>query len=799
MALFGGGMTYFSIDAPIAHIRFPGGGDVLGISMSKSGHGLLIVSMKKVAYFKMNGVYHTLVTVFDVEPYLDGSNALNGVEWITPSTFVCKTAMGFLYLFSVYDVKIKLETQFNSSTDTKFLTVTSFQKVVLAGDDAGKLYVISPETGASFVHQVSEFPIKEIVPQKSSGLILSADGTVSKFDLDNRILTNAKVDLNIQTIDTNASRIAGVHIDDLYTIVKGSTVKFSTEEVFTAPDSIVATIPFPDGKSFLVCTESKLYLYPAGVEFDPGLSKIRLVARSKYALALVSDFELYLLPLRRHPSDASLVSFISHSIRFPNQESFSLPLTAEPIDSISSKVDGSFLALTSRKKYFLFCCNKKKFIIPPQQPLDVQKAVFLGRTICVATYDRQEGATTLQFFKVVSSKTLTLFKILPLEGSLVSFEGGLNNLSVVTDKFLYIIDDSFNATKGPNNCNALRIFLNQDSKSGHLLTQDGLYAFNSFQSNLILIARQPSMVLFDPIWCVGLFVKENKLVLFETDAAPVALMEVTMPIVGINVLQHVLQTIKGENVYYLKPQLFYSPTQDALEEVKQLPNYNSRLKRVGMQMLQSGNLDPLLKLYESFPTLYHENILMLLHNSSTETRHYIYHKVGCSSFLFTDYMSTTDVDYSVAYRYLKIILEEEGSIAYPAALSLLSKDISRKLLKLVLGFLAPLRSPCQDSDLAVYTDSFASTVESVFIDHIKKGDILSCVYIDQLSDIDTVRVISRVPEEEVVVQKASLENAVQKKRPPPPRISAFAEKLRGGGWVRIADEVLGIISSCTEP
>ena len=137
-------------------------------------------------------------------------------SWISNHKIAVLLSFGFIFIFSFHKEILKLETIIDSDPNSTRLSITSYQKYIVCGDDMGFLTFFSTKQNKNKKEdkisiQIAEFSIKKILLNNDYGVVLSAGGSVYSFPIELNKLKkiNSKFRFTLKNISQNqASSIA---------------------------------------------------------------------------------------------------------------------------------------------------------------------------------------------------------------------------------------------------------------------------------------------------------------------------------------------------------------------------------------------------------------------------------------------------------------------------------------------------------------------------------------------------------------------------------------------------------------
>lgn len=179
---------------------------VISMKLSPSRSFILYISTNEIFICKANDPELKIIASKTIDSNKLG--CLTSCGWLTRNSFFCISNKGAIVTFSFTNEKqIDYLRQIVHPESDRFTCSDAYNSYIVAGDVSGNLYIISPQSGEAFAHNIGNVAIKSIALSKRNGLILGGDGSTYSIDINPEILQKYNFNINLTNMHFNAYNI----------------------------------------------------------------------------------------------------------------------------------------------------------------------------------------------------------------------------------------------------------------------------------------------------------------------------------------------------------------------------------------------------------------------------------------------------------------------------------------------------------------------------------------------------------------------------------------------------------------
>lgn len=719
-------------------------GLTLAIELSPSHQYFAVISPTCVGLFSTE-TDRQLVQKFVLPEKVQHENGcLSQLAWINNSSFVCLTMFGDIILFFISkSTSIMMKSVISSY---RFTAISSYNGYIIAGDDTGKLSVISSESPTAITHQLVDYPIKKIVMNSSNGLLLSADGNAYTISLDKNMVFKKEAHVALERIDMErCSSVAISQFSNLGAVFSPTGKIFITD---FKEFSVFVKVKQAVGCHLCWSTDghSLFALFRDGVcsiwhDMTRQIRHFRMkdlngctcVEHGRNHLFVATDVGLVNLPLYQVSRGTSPVLYGPQTIvEFRATVSGAVAVTyelpeeyvkdLEQVQCVAGDIKCRFYAVAGRKDVALLSRTSGKWVKPVQNGIVARGMCWLDKTLVLANFDEKSLKYSLEFYQLIpfeSTKSIKLpskpfaidsddkcIVVALMDQLMIIDSGKTRSVKIDGQPYLCGVHSQSNSVMVLMQSRDFMIFRNDecvftehdvsgffvDPKFGLMFVVKGLRVFivSLFKSRIKL---SPFFESGDVI--LGVYPNCSSLMSMQSNAMKPFKANVNQ-FFDLSIVSEITEPEKAAATVSL---------------MKNTTSFGSLLRQVCVFALRQKLGDHCVQFLEHFPEQKNEVLAAALRAVESPERQAAFDMTGPPSFIFmefaclsqrlgsiTEFHQRKDVSESnmrSAALLLPVIMEEEGPlIGFPAALFILSKlheDID--YVESLMRFLDPLLSP----------------------------------------------------------------------------------------------------------
>ena len=206
------------------------GGTVLTMRLCPSRKFILYQSSNSFWLTKANDEKQIPIFLYKIdEKLINEEGFISNSGWVDKNVIFLITTKGSILVYSLHDfAKIHLKTILKHPNGKFLTTADSFLSFIIAGDIDGNLIILSPETGQFIMRKATDIAIKQLGISRHSALIMTGDGSLYSFQIDQQILQDPEFELNLSNLNFKATSIVTSKYTNLAAANSSTGVVFVT-------------------------------------------------------------------------------------------------------------------------------------------------------------------------------------------------------------------------------------------------------------------------------------------------------------------------------------------------------------------------------------------------------------------------------------------------------------------------------------------------------------------------------------------------------------------------------------------